>query len=137
MIYWIGGIGILVLIVILFFLLRKLYIDYKDNYRILKYSDYYGVLTFFMDEAFNFIYKDRIIVYSVEATKMSDDELQKSFHDFVLYIENLMGPKIKRFYLDLFGEESFYKNLYHYFIYRVENDEIRKAAQTDMINSEI
>jgi len=120
------------------FLIFLFFKSEREKFIVKNFSDYYAILSYYMDQAYSFIYKDRIIVYSLEANRMNDDELQQAFKDFVIYLEKLMGEDIKNIFIKFFkSEEVFYNNLYHYFVEKIESDEIRKTAQEELMSQEI
>ncbi len=126
--------------VFLFYLIQRIFV--KENSfiheRVLTYYDtYIKILEVNMDKAFNIIYKDRILVFSLEATTPKDEEVNKITKEFALLVIKLLGPNLKNEFIYLYGdEETFLFNLTEYFTNRFDEDEIRSASQNNLLNDE-
>ena len=71
---------VLVLIISWFFLLlivKTILRELQTHNFVKSFTIYHGILKYYMDKAFDLIYKDRILVYSLEGTKLSEEELNK------------------------------------------------------------
>ncbi len=106
--------------------------------RISKYDHYNAILQYNMEKAYDIIYKDRILIYSLEATALNDEEFKEVAKDFCILALRLMGPTIEKEMTKMFGdEETLYFNITEYFNSRFDEDEIRKTAQDNYIDSEV
>jgi len=114
----------------------KLYSQLKSYTFVKSFSDYVGILDYCMDKAFNITYKDRILVYSLDATKLPEEELDVVSKDFVKLVIRFLGPRLESQLVSLFGNrEAFMFHILDYFNSRYEDDEIRKTA-LDNLTSE-
>lgn len=115
------------------------YYKYKRMRRlILKFTDYTAVLMFFMEKAYDIIHKDKILIYSLEATKLPDKEFGVYSKEFVRLVVKLAGTRLTSEFLYLFGDEdAFTFFVVEYFNSRYEGDEIRKASIENLMQSDI
>jgi hypothetical protein len=101
------------------------------------FADYTSVLQFHMEKAYDMIHKDRVLVYSLEATKVPEDEINDISKDFITLTQKLIGPRLLKEYLFLYGNyETFVFMMAEYFSTRYEEDEIRKSSINDMMESD-
>lgn len=121
----------------LFSLLVSLFLQIfmkRDNYErrvgfIKNFADYRAVLEYHMEKSYDIIHKDRILVYSLEATHIPDKEFNETTLAFMRLVVRMLGPVLYQEYLELYGnEDTFYFLLGDYFNARYENDEIRKNS---------
>jgi len=114
----------------------KLYSQLKSYTFVKSFPDYVGILDYCMDKAFNITYKDRILVYSLDATKLPEEELNVVSKDFVKLVIRFLGPRLESQLISLFGNrETFMFHILDYFNSRYEDDEIRKTT-LDNLTSE-
>ena len=111
----------------------------KINLEIMKiFSDYMGILDYHLDKAFNIIYKEKIFIYSVEATKPSEEQYSAISRDFVALLIKILGPNLKNEFVKIYGnEETFLFNVLEYFSSKYESDEIRNEAINNLTQNEI
>lgn len=96
------------------------------------------ILEYNMNKAYALIHKDDIFIYSLEATKLSESEFDRSTKKFVKLVEKMIGPRLLKHYIFLYGNyDTFVFNLVEYFNTRYEDDEIREAAQQDLMENEV
>ena len=113
---------------------NNLFLINKDQ--IENFTKYISVLQYFMDKAYELIYKDRIFIYSIEAMRVDDKIYNQASKDFTKLTIKLMGSNIYNIFLILFGEENtLFFNCSQYFDDKIEKDEIRKTMQHDIISS--
>jgi hypothetical protein len=87
-----------------------------------------------MKKAYDIIYKDKILIYSLEAVKINDIEFNIVSKDFAILVMKLIGDNLKEEFVELYGnEETFIFNLIEYFNNRFENDEIREKARENIM----
>jgi hypothetical protein len=102
-----------------------------------KFSDYQGILEYFMEKAFQIVYKDRVMTYSLEATRPRESEIDAISTDFIRLTQKFLGPMIQSELIFMYGgEEAFAANLLDYFNTHYEEDEIRKSALARMQEAE-
>jgi len=100
---------------------RQSYVD--------KHEQYMKVLDYYMEKAFDIIYKDRILVYSISGTKPDDEDIKKNSIDFAKLTLKLLGNTLTEEYVYLYGdEETFMFIIIEYFNTKAEHDEIKQAS---------
>lgn len=106
--------------------------------QIKSFADYLAVLEYHSSKAYDIIHKDRVLVYSLEAMRIPDEEFTAISHDFVNLVIKLMGPKLYKEFCSLYGsQDAFVFNLVEYFNTRYEEDEVRKQSLDDISNEEL
>ncbi len=101
------------------------------------FSAYVSVLEYHMEKSYDMIHKDRILVYSLEAFRLKDDEYQSISEDFVRLVRKFIGPTLLNDFIQLYGDEdSFIFILLDYFSKRYEDDEIRSTAMDNLTQEE-
>ncbi len=110
----------------------------KSNKKLIETFDHiHAVLTFHMDRAFETVHQDNILIYSLEGTKPSEDEINALGHEFVKLTLKLSGPNIVETFIDLYGDEdTLFFVMLDYFNRRFEEDEIRAQAVENIQNTE-
>ena len=134
-----------ILMILLFILGFCFLISYilNDQYKkrqsyIINFEHYAVILDYHLKKAFDIIYKDRILIYSLEATKINDQQFKVTTFDFIKLVLKLIGPTLQKEFIFLYGsEETFYFNLTEYFNTRFEDDEIRKTSMTTLMETEV
>jgi len=115
-----------------------IFIHRKREYIIKNFDSYTAVLQFHMDKAYNMIHKDQILVYSLEATTLPDAEFHTATLDFIKLVQKLLGPTLTREMVFVYGNyDTFLFNLAEYFNTRYDEDEIRKTAVSEVMDSEV
>lgn len=110
----------------------------KRQSYVIKFENYVVILDYHLKKAFDIIYKDRILIYSLEATKLSDKQFEATTIDFIKLVLKLIGPNLLKEFIYLYGNENtFFFNLTEYFNTRFEDDEIRKDRMTSFMESDI
>lgn len=105
---------------------------------ILNFADYTAVLSYYMEKAYDIIHKDKILIYSLEATKLPDKDFNNYSKEFIRLVFKLLGPVLTKEFLILYGDyDTFTFNLAEYFNSRYEGDEIRKASMDNLMQSDI
>ncbi len=129
---------IMIFILLFFLLLKKETNKFRDIVVIKNYESFIAVLEYYMGKAFDIIYKDQILIYSIEATSPKEEMIEKAMRDHLNLTLKLLGPAMHERYLDFFGsEECFYFNISEYFNNRYESDEIKKASVNNIMEKEI
>jgi len=107
--------------------------SYVDNF-----TSYMSVLNYYMEKAFDMIYKDRILVFSVEGTRPSSEEFNTYSKDFCKLVFRMLGPTLLKEFTFLFGnEETLIFLVTEYFNTKSENDEIRQASLDQIMEQDI
>jgi hypothetical protein len=102
------------------------------------YESYLALLQFHMDKAYEIIHKDQILVYSIEATTLTDKDFHKASVDFINLVIKLLGPALTKEMTALYGDyDTLVFNFAEYFNRRYDEDEIRKKSISDMMESDV
>lgn len=119
-----------------FFLLlivRTIIGEFRTRNFVKNFTVYHGILKYYMDKAFDLIYKDRILVYSLEGTKLSEEELDKTSRDFIQLVLKFIGPKLTSELIRFFGSfDTLLFNIADYFNTRYEEDSIRQESLSSL-----
>jgi hypothetical protein len=122
--YGVLGISILTLLIYM----RNLSYKKRFNY-VIRFKSYISVLNYYLEKAYDIIHKDKLLIYSLEATKPDEKMIQNHSKEFAILVMSMIGPMLLKEFKYLYGDEStFYFNLLEYFDNRFEDDEIRKTA---------
>jgi hypothetical protein len=130
-IYIIGIVSIVIMFILA--LLPKI-LQTPDNYKkrqsyVEKHTVYMIVLDYYLEKAFDIIYKDRILVYSISGTKPDDEDIKKHSIDFAKLTLKLLGKTLVQEFTYLYGdEETFMFTIVEYFNTKSEHDEIKQAS---------
>ena len=103
--------------------------------RIKNFERYITTLHYFMERAYQIIYKEDIMIYSMEGMKISDEQFRDASKKFVTLVMTMIGPNLKESYMTFYGNDrTLYFNIMEYFNNKYENDEIQKAASNKIMN---
>jgi hypothetical protein len=105
--------------------------------RIKNFPSYLVMFTYYLDKAWDIIYKDRIFTYSAEGYRLDDKEHDEVMKEYVRLVIKMLGPKVHTDLVLLYGnEDTFIFNVLDYFNGKYEDDEIRGAALDNISNKE-
>lgn len=111
--------------------------DYRRNRGIKLFTEYITVLDYHMEKAYGMIYKDRVLVYSLEATRPTEEEINEMAHEFVILVQKLLGTNLQKEIIFLYGDtDSFTFNMIEYFNTKFEDDQIRQDAMDNLTSGE-
>jgi len=123
---------LLTFIIILSYFYKSInrYLDYKKRQSYVdKHINYILVLEYYMEKSFDIIYKDRILIYSIEGTKPSDEDIKKNSIDFCKLTLKLLGSMLVSEFIFLYGgEDTLYTVMAEYFNTKSETDEIKQES---------
>jgi len=106
------------------------FIFYKENskVKIMKDFDLYSkILNNNMSESYEIIYKEKILLYSVEGRNLSDEEVPKIRNEFVKLVIKLNGKSIQKKLKIIYGDDhTLFLKISNFFDLMLDNDEIRK-----------
>lgn len=101
------------------------------------FASYIGVLEYHMQKAYDIIYKDRVLTYSLEATSLPEKEFNAACQDFANLVIKMIGPRLYEEVCFLYGDEqTFVFNLVEYFNDKYESDEIRKSSINSLTDND-
>jgi hypothetical protein len=138
MLYFFFSVIIAVFFFSLSYRLVSAFLESRKIFQIINnFESYNAVLQFVMKKAYDITYKDKLLVYSLEATKIDERMFEPITKDFVNLTIKLLGPRLQKEFIYLFGnEETFLFNIVDYFNNSYENDEIRKTQQEKLMSNE-
>ena len=137
MIFHIYGILIFIFLFGFLYILNKKYGNNEKLDIVKNYENYLAILTYHMDKAFEIIYKEKIMAYSLEAMKLDENQFKTISKDFGYLVLKMIGPGLKKSFISIYGsEESFLFNVMEYFNTKFENDEIYKSSTFDIMNKD-
>lgn len=124
-------------VILFIFFGRIIFIHKRREFIVKNFDSYSAVLQYHMEKAYNIIHKDQILVYSLEATTLPDAEFNKATMDFIRLVEKMLGPSLTKEMIFVYGDyKTLTFNLAEYFNTRYDEDEIRKSALSDVMESE-
>jgi hypothetical protein len=131
---------LLVLTLISFTFLYIKYLEYKASRKhtfIKSFESYAITLEYHLKKAFDIIYKEKILIYSMEATKLDPSQFKTTSRDFISLTLKLLGPTLTEEYEFLYGnKETLYFVIAEYFNSRYEQDEIYKTSTSDLMSGD-
>ena len=130
----------LVLFVVIFCVVGILILDHFNKKRISekvdKFDKYIIILEYHMVRAYDIIYKDKILIYSLEGMKIDDKEFNIASKDFAYLVLKMLGPNLKDEFIELYGnEETLIFNIVEYFNSKFEGDQIREASKQNLFSN--
>ena len=123
-----------------FYIYSKLAADKKKSrsFCIEKYDSYIVTLDYFCKKAYDLVYKDKIMIYSLEAVGLSDSQYQTISKDFCTLVFKLLGPSLVSEFTDFFGnDKTLMFNILEFFNANYESDKIKEQATENMMGKEI
>jgi len=97
--------------------------------RICNYENYETLAEYYYQKAYTIIYKDNILVYSVEGMSPKEEDVKKIQHKYLELIVDLMGEwmieQFERYYGD---RHAFYINALTFFDINYEDDAVKESA---------
>ncbi len=116
---------------------RMIFHDQKRSRAMKNFKDYLLVFEYHMEKAYEMIYRDQIMTYSLEAMHPDDKDVDYASREFVLLVQKVLGPTLQGELVYFYGgEDAFTFNLLEYFNQRYDNDEIRRTSLESMTESE-
>lgn len=102
-----------------------------------KFDTYISVLHYHMKKTYQIIYRDKLLVFSMEAIKVKEEDLKNYSKEFVSLLILSIGPSLYKIFIEIYGnEETFFKNAIDFFLESYDGDEIRESATDELINKE-
>ena len=101
------------------------------------FDTYIAVLQYHMERSYDIIHKDQILIYSLEATGLPDEQYNNALQSFCRLTVKLIGSMIYKELEFLYGnEETLLFNMSEYFTSKYDEDEIRSTAIENLGNTE-
>ena len=105
----------------------------KRQSYILNFESYHVVFNIIMQKAYELIYRDRVLIYSLEGVRFNDQEFNEVLFDFVKLTIKMLGNNLVKEFKFLYGdEETLFFIITDFFNSKFEDDEIRKASVDDI-----
>lgn len=101
------------------------------------FNDYIVILEYHMQKAYDIIYKDKILVFSLEGLKPKETDIDHILKMFCNLTLKMIGPSIQQHLIMLYGnEETLLFNIIDFFNTKFEDDSIRESAINNITNNE-
>ena len=101
------------------------------------FDSYISVLIYHMSKAFDIIYKDRILIYSIEGTKHTERDIDLISRDYCSLVLKMLGKSLTEQFIILYGDKkTLLFNILEYFNSKYEDDSIRQSSIDSMVNNE-
>jgi len=130
--------AIFFIIVIGFFACRSLFYMKKRERMVIQFPEYSALLKLHMEKAYDMIYKDQILTFSLEASRLPDKEYNISVRAFIKLVEKMLGKGLCKEFIFLYGDyDTFVFNLAEYFVSLYDSDAIRETAMENVMDKDV
>jgi len=128
---------VILIIGILFLILEYVKLKTTEKLNCIKHYDHYmAMLNYHMEKAFDIIYKEKVLAYSLEAMKINENQFKIISRDFGTLVLKMIGPSLTDSFVSMYGnEETLLFNIMEYFNTRFENDEIYKTSSSSILST--
>ena len=115
------------------------YLGYKKYiFRIERFTHHIILLEYYMEKAYEIIYRDKLMIYSIEAMKVSDEDFNSASKDFINLTRRMLGPTNYKYLTDFYGNtDTLFFIMAEYFNTKYEDDEIRKESKNELVDKEV
>ncbi len=129
---------IIFLLIVMCLLLMTRHLSYqKRQSYVVNFDFYIKVLEYNLEKAFDLIYKDRILVFSMSATSPKEEDFKKYTTDFSTLVLKLLGPTLVKEFTFLYGDiDTLIFTIVEYFNARSETDEIKQASLDQLMEQD-
>jgi len=108
----------------------------RISLKVENFDKYIVVLEYHMQKAYEIVYKDKILIYSLDATKINDSEFNIASKEFAVLVLKMIGPNLKEEFVELYGNvDTLIFNMIEYFNGKFESDEIRDKAKQNLFEN--
>jgi len=119
------------------YILKRSYDDLKRERIVKNFVAYSTVLDYHLERAYELVHKDKILIYSLEATTLPDKEFNEYSKVFLRLAQKIMGPSLLKEFEFFYGDyDTLVFNMVEYFNTKYENDEIRKNSMSNLMEEE-
>ena len=116
-------------------IIKKYLSDIVDLKRMTLFKDFEAILEFYYNKAYSTIYKDQILVFSVEGLSPKEEDIKKIQHMYLDLFRKLCGEWLMKQFFKYYGDNStIYCNALAYFDNQYENDAVRESAINNQID---
>lgn len=126
-----------VIVVLLYTSFNKVFNHQKRSNCIKNFTDYVAILNYHLERAYDLIHKDQILVYSLDGTRVKEEDINRVSENFVRLTIKLIGPTLYKDFVTLYGDDdTFIFNVVEYFNTHYEDDAIRKQTIENFTSEE-
>jgi hypothetical protein len=120
------SISVCILLIIAFI---KVFSWIKRYFYTIKFQTYIAVLVYHMEKSYNIVHKDKILIFSLEAIRPDEKDVDLAVKEFCRLTIKFLGPMLYRELKNLYGtDEALLFTMVEYFNEQYESDEIRSAS---------
>ena len=115
----------------------SIYRDKQKQYYIKNFKDYMASFEYLCEKCYEMIYKNQILIYSLEGFKLDEQDFKKTVTSFINFFYRYCGPILIQSYIDFFGnDETLNFTLVEFFNSKTDNDLIfEKSMETSIEKS--
>jgi len=96
---------------------------------ITRFQTYIGVLNYHMEKAYEIVHKDKILIFSLEAVRPPEVDVDKAVKEFCKLTIKFLGPMLYRELKNIYGNDDVLLfTMVEYFNAQYESDEIRETS---------
>ena len=122
--------------IVIFLFMNKIFKSIKRFKCIQNFVIYQKLLEYHMEKAYAIIHKDNLLIYSIEAIKINDDEFADVTKNYGGLVIKMLGPMLYEELIFLYGsEDTLLFTIVEYFNDKYESDEIRETAIENLQHS--
>ncbi|MHA1866643.1 MAG: hypothetical protein ACTSXD_01095 [Candidatus Heimdallarchaeaceae archaeon] len=126
------------LLVLMGFTFYRIYYSKKREQNIINFENYITVLTYYLEQAYEVIHKDEILTFSLEATRLPENEYDQALKKFIRLVEKMIGKNLLKEFVFFFGNyDTFLFNIATFFVSKYDSDAIREAAMEHVMDTEV
>ena len=110
---------------------------HKKREMLQHFDGYVAVLQYHMERAYAIIHKDQILIYSLEATGLSNEKFHAASQSFCKLTVKLLGDMLYKELVYMYGDEvTLFINMTEFFGTKYEDDEIRSSAIDNLVSED-
>jgi hypothetical protein len=110
-------------------IIKKYLNDIVDLKLMKSFQEYETLMEYYFEKAYVTIYKDNIMVYSVEGMSPKEEDIKNIQHRYLELLGSLMGDWLMNQLIKYYGDRhTLYVNALTYFDAHYENDAVKEAA---------
>lgn len=125
--------SILAIIIVVLLLLITAFINVfswvKKYFYATKFQTYVAILNYHMEKAYEMVHKDKILIFSLEAVRPSEKDVDAAAKEFCKLTIKFLGPMLYQELKNVYGtHDALLFTMIEYFSSQYESDEIRNAS---------
>lgn len=103
----------------------------QSSLLITNFKGYQDTLSFYLDKAYETIYKKYLFLYSLEGYTTTTDEMKDIIKEYDTLVIKLMGANMANEYIELMGKDTFFFTINQHLNEKFENDELKTVFNKD------